>query len=55
MLAESLESDKLEANYDRGVLSITIPVAEHAKPRRVPISSSGTPSQIIEGHTTTKP
>jgi HSP20 family protein len=55
MLAESLESDKLEANYDRGVLTITIPVAEHAKPRRVPINSSGTPSRVIEGHTATKP
>lgn len=55
MLAESLESDKLEANYDRGVLTITIPVAEHAKPRRVPVGSSGTPSQIIEGHTSKEP
>jgi HSP20 family protein len=52
MLAESLESDKLEANYDRGVLTITIPVAEHAKPRRVPINSSETPSRIIEGKAT---
>jgi HSP20 family protein len=55
MLVESLESDKLEANYDRGVLTITIPVAEHAKPRRVPISSSGTSSRIIEGHMATEP
>lgn len=53
MLAESLESDKLEANYDQGVLTITIPVAEHAKPRRVQVSSSGAPSRIIEGHTAT--
>lgn len=53
MLADSLESDKLEADYDQGVLSITIPVAEHAKPRRVPITSSGTSSRIIEGHAST--
>jgi HSP20 family protein len=52
MLAESLESDKLEATYDQGVLSITIPVAEHAKPRRVQVSSTGASSRIIEGHTT---
>jgi len=50
MLAESLESDKLEANYDQGVLTIKIPVAEHAKPRRVQVSSSGASSRIIEGH-----
>lgn len=53
MLAESLESDKLEANYDRGVLTITIPVAEHAKPRRVQVNSSGASSRVIEGHTAT--
>jgi HSP20 family protein len=53
MLAESLESDKLDANYDQGVVSITIPVAEHAKPRRVQVSSSGASSRIIEGHTAT--
>jgi HSP20 family protein len=55
MLAESLESDRLEANYDHGVLTITIPVAEHAKPRRVQVSSSEAPSRIIEGHTATSP
>ena len=55
MLAESLESDKLEANYDGGVLTITIPVAEHAKPRRVQVTTSGSSSRIIEGHAATKP
>jgi HSP20 family protein len=55
MLAESLESDRLEANYGHGVLTITIPVAEHAKPRRVQVSSSEAPSRIIEGHTATSP
>jgi len=54
MLAESLESDRLEADYDRGVLTITIPVAEQAKPRRVPVTSGGTASRIIEGSTATK-
>jgi HSP20 family protein len=53
MLAESLEGDKLEANYDQGVLTVTVPVAEHAKPRRVQINSSGSSSRIIEGHTST--
>jgi HSP20 family protein len=53
MLAESLESDKLAANYDQGVLTITIPVAEHAKPRRVEITTSGASNRIIEGRTPT--
>ena len=55
MLAESLETDQLEATYDRGVLSITSPVAEHANPRRVQVTTSGSSSRIIEGHATTKP
>jgi len=54
MLAESLESDRLEASYDQGVLTITIPVAEHAKPRRVEITTSGASNRIIEGRTATK-
>ena len=31
----------LGTTYDQGVLTITIPVAEHAKPRRVEITTSG--------------
>jgi HSP20 family protein len=37
MLGESLDTDRLEATYDAGVLSISIPVAEQAKPRKVEI------------------
>ncbi|MBE1604717.1 Hsp20/alpha crystallin family protein [Actinopolymorpha pittospori] len=45
-LGETLDTDKLEADYDSGVLSIRIPVAEQAKPRRVQISGSGGRRQI---------
>jgi HSP20 family protein len=38
-LGENLDLDHLEANYDRGVLTITIPVAEKAKPRKVQIGT----------------
>jgi HSP20 family protein len=38
-LGENLDLDHLEANYDRGVLTITIPVAEKAKPRKVQVGS----------------
>jgi len=44
-----------QTNYDRGVLSITIPVAENAKPRSAPISSGGTRAAFIEGQTATNP
>jgi HSP20 family protein len=38
-LGDNLDLDRLEASYDRGVLTITIPVAEQAKPRKVQITS----------------
>jgi HSP20 family protein len=40
-LGEALDVDHLEARYDNGVLTLTIPVAEQAKPRKVQITSSG--------------
>ena len=40
-LAETLDVDHIEANYDSGVLTLRIPVAEKAKPRRVEIASGG--------------
>ena len=40
LLGENLDLDHLEANYDRGVLTLTIPVAASAKPRKVQISSA---------------
>jgi HSP20 family protein len=39
-LGDTLNTDKLEADYDAGVLTVRIPVAEEAKPRRVEISGS---------------
>jgi HSP20 family protein len=39
-LGESLDPDRIEASYDRGVLTLTVPVAEQAKPRKVQIVSS---------------
>jgi len=38
-LGETLDPDHVEANYDQGVLTLTIPVAERAKPRKVSIST----------------
>ena len=34
-LADTLDSENVRANYEHGVLTLTIPVAEAAKPRRV--------------------
>jgi HSP20 family protein len=40
-LGENLDTDKIEASYHDGVLRLTIPVAEQAKPRRIAISHDG--------------
>ncbi|MDQ3570939.1 MAG: Hsp20/alpha crystallin family protein [Actinomycetota bacterium] len=46
-LGESLDTEAIDANYDQGVLTLTIPVAEQAKPRRVEISNqAGGPTAV---------
>ena len=37
-LGEGLDTDKIDASYTDGVLTLRLPVAEKAKPRRVPIN-----------------
>jgi HSP20 family protein len=39
VLGDNLDLDRIEAQYDSGVLLLTIPVAERAKPRRIEISA----------------
>ena len=46
-LGESLDRDHISAAYDNGVLTITIPVAEEAKPRKVEITLAGEGTQAI--------
>ena len=38
-LGETLDAERIEASYGGGVLRLTIPVAEKAKPRRIKIAS----------------
>ena len=40
-LGRGLALDRIEADYRDGVLSLTIPVAEEAKPRRISVSHGG--------------
>jgi len=39
VLGENLDTDHISAHYDSGVLSLQIPVAERAKPRKISIES----------------
>jgi HSP20 family protein len=45
-LGENLDTDKIEASYHDGVLRLTIPVAERAKPRRIEITHDGEKTAI---------
>jgi HSP20 family protein len=46
-LGDTLDTDKLEADYDSGVLHLRIPVSDSAKPRRISVTSgSGERRQI---------
>jgi HSP20 family protein len=45
-LGDTLDTERIDASYDAGVLTLRIPVAEQAKPRKIRISGGGSPRQI---------
>ncbi|MFC6021141.1 Hsp20/alpha crystallin family protein [Plantactinospora solaniradicis] len=47
-LGDTLDTDKLEAGYEAGVLTLRIPVAERAKPRRVEVTVTGSGQRQIK-------
>jgi HSP20 family protein len=49
-LGESLDADHIEASYDNGVLTLTVPVAEQAKPRKVSITAGAGGRTAIEAN-----
>jgi HSP20 family protein len=48
VLGDNLDLDRIEAHYDEGVLRLSIPVAERAKPRRIEVHSGATQHAAIE-------
>jgi len=44
ILGDNLDTDHIDASYDAGVLTLQIPVAEKAKPRKIAITHSGRPA-----------
>ena len=52
-LGETLDPDGIQAEYDDGVLSLTIPVAEKAKPRQVKIGVGSGGARPIDAESRT--
>ena len=46
-LGDTLDLDRVEASYDAGVLTLRIPIAEKAKPRKIEIASAGEDRKAI--------
>ena len=47
-LGDGIDSDRIAATYENGVLTVTIPVAEKAKPRRIEVGRK-TGRTVIDG------
>ena len=52
-LGEGLDTERIQATYDQGVLTLHVPVAERAKPRKIEVAVGGRESaqSVIEGST----
>jgi HSP20 family protein len=48
-LGDALDTDRLEAHYEHGVLTITIPTAEQAKARKIEVQVNSEPLQVTSG------
>jgi len=47
ILGDNLDTERVQASYEAGVLTLRIPVAERAKPRKIEISKSSNGRQTI--------
>ncbi len=48
-LSEALDTGKVDANYENGVLTVTLPMREESKPRKVNITASSSREAIEAG------
>jgi HSP20 family protein len=51
IVGDTLDTDRIQASYDAGVLTLRIPIAENAKPRKIAITMSNANRKVIEGST----
>jgi HSP20 family protein len=45
-LGDTLDAERIEAHYDAGVLTLRLPIAEKAKPRKIQITGASGPKVI---------
>ena len=50
VLGRSLDTDRLEASYHDGVLTLSIPVAEKAQARKITVTRADTPAAVEQPH-----
>jgi HSP20 family protein len=48
-MGDGLDLDNITATWQEGVLTLSIPVAERAKPRRIQIGANASDDQVLEG------
>ncbi|WP_199815551.1 Hsp20/alpha crystallin family protein [Streptomyces griseus] len=48
-LGDTLDTERIDASYEAGVLTLRVPVAEQAKPRRIQISGGDSGRKQISG------
>jgi HSP20 family protein len=46
-LGQGIDTERIAASYENGVLSVTIPVSERMKPRKIEVASSNTNNNTL--------
>ncbi|GAA2198545.1 Hsp20/alpha crystallin family protein [Sinomonas flava] len=49
-LGQGIDTENITANYSNGVLAVTIPVSERARPRRIPVATDQGGDMKVMGH-----
>lgn len=47
VLGDNLDLDRIDASYDNGVLRLTVPVAEKAKPHKIQVTGQETGQDTV--------
>jgi HSP20 family protein len=48
-LGQGIDTENIAASYTNGVLSVTIPISEKAKPRKIAVTSGAEHNTVVVG------